>query len=285
MSLSGLVGNLLAIFLYASISLLPLWPLAKKSIRPKGSFLRLLLVAMSAYLFFLLYYMVNPSLIQTLFHGALGGSKDMLMIDRAILCIYFYSLLFACWIVMVMSDTDRLTLELKRLIAVLGAAMIISVFYINVADLKSALASLPKAAGDGFNLGSQIPGLPESFPFCDGLIAVLRFVLESAPSILLLTALPMAYRLLNGLEKSFFSEGNQRHAAAVALRCRLAILVSLGGMLAMGALQLLLSRYLSNVNLTGNAPVAVLIVSLAMMLLSRYLERSFAVYRENQMMI
>jgi hypothetical protein len=131
----------------------------------------------------------------------------------------------------------------------------------------------------------NMPNIPETYPFCDGLIAVLRFIIDSAPSILLLTVLPMAGRLLLSLEQSFFSEENQRLAAAISGRCRLSVLVSISGMLAMGALQLLLAGYLSNVDLTGSAPLIVLTVSLAMMLLSRYLERSFAVYRENQMMI
>jgi len=56
-------------------------------------------------------------------------------------------------------------------------------------------------------------------------------------------------------------------------------------MLVTNALQLLLARNLHNVNVSGQIPLVTLILSLAMMLLSRYLERSFAVYQENQMMI
>jgi hypothetical protein len=211
----------------------------------------------------------------------------MLAAIQSILCLFFYSLLFAYWITCVMADTDRLAHRLRQLLYVLGAAMIFSVFYINLAKLKGSLAAL-SAASDGeipFGLNMNMPNIPETYPFCDGLIAVLRFIIDSAPSILLLTVLPMAGRLLLSLEQSFFSEENQRLAAAIAGRCRLSVLVSISGMLAMGALQLLLAGYLSNVDLTGSAPLIVLTVSLAMMLLSRYLERSFAVYRENQMMI
>jgi hypothetical protein len=287
LSLSGFVGNMLAILLYIIASLLPIWPLIRKSRRPKGIFLRLLHAAMSIYLFFLLYFMVNPTLIQTLFYAALGSSQEMVMANQTILCIFFYSLLIACWIINVMADSDRLTHKLRQLMVVLGASIIVSIFYSGVANLKNAFASLPAASGDEFpfGLGLNLQGMPESFPACDGLIAVLRFAFDSAPAILLFTVLPMADKLLKSLEHSFFSEENQHHAAAIAGRCRLVILVSISGMLVMGALQLLLARFLSNVNLTGSAPILVLAVSLAMMLLSRYLERSFAVYRENQMMI
>jgi hypothetical protein len=287
LSLSGFVGNMLAVLVYVLVSLLPVWPLIRKSRRPKGSFLRLLLVAASAYLFFLLYFMVNPSLIQTLLNAALGGFTAMMMADQAILCLYFYSLLIACWIIGVIADSDRLTQKLRQLMVVLGASIIVSVFYSGLANLKNAFASLPYASGDEFpyGLGLNMQGAPVSFPACDVLIAVLRFAFDSAPAILLLTLLPMADRLLKSLEQSFFSEENQHLAAAIAGRCRLVILVSISGMLVMGALQLILAKYLYNVNLTGSAPILVLTVSLAMMLLSRYLERSFAVYRENQMMI
>lgn len=287
LSLSGFAGNLLALLLYILASLLPVWPLIRKSWRPKGRFIRFMLAAESAYLFFLLYFMVNPTLIQTLFRAASGVSQEMLMADQAILCLFFYSLLIACWIISVLQDSERLTHRLRQLMYVLGVAMIFSVFYSGVATLKDSLASLPAASGgsDPISLAFGMPGVPESYPAWDGLIAVLRFLSDSAPSILLLSVLPMAGRLLNSLEQSFFSEENQRLAAAIAGRCRLAIIVSVSGMLAMGALQLLLAGYLSNVNLTGSAPILVLTVSLAMMLLSRYLERSFAVYRENQMMI
>ncbi len=287
LSLSGLFGNMLAVLLYVLVSLLPMWPLVRKSRRLKGNFLRLLLIAVSAYLFFLLYYMVNPTLIQTLFHAAFGISDEMLITDQAILCLFFYSMLTACWIMSVLQDSDRLTHKLRQLFYVLGASIIVSIFYLDVANLKGALASLPAASGgsDPFSLAFGMPGMPESFPAVDGLIAILRFVSGSVPAILLLTALPMAGKLLSSLEQSFFSQENQQLAAAIAERCKLAILVSLSGMLVMGALQLLLVRYLSNVNLSGSAPILVLTVSLAMMLLGRYLERSFAVYRENQMMI
>lgn len=287
LSLSGFLGNILAVLLYVLAALLPVWPLMQKSRRPKGRFIRLLLVALSAYLFFLLYYMVNPTLIQTLFHAAFQVSNEMLIMNQAMLCLFFYSLLIACWIISVLADSDRLTHKLRQLMYVLGASIIVSVFYSGVANLKGSLASLPAVSGgsDSLGLNFNMPGVPESFPALDGLIAILRFLFDSAPSILLLTALPMAGRLLSSLEQSFFSEENQRLAASIAGRCHLVILASISGMLVMGALQLLLLRYLSNVNLTGSAPILVLAVSLAMMLLGRYLERSFAVYRENQMMI
>ncbi len=284
LSLSGWAGNVLAILLYVLASLLPVLPLLLRSWRPRGRFLRLFLIAMSAYLLFLLYFMVNPSMLQTLFHAGMDGFKDM---QQSMLCLYFYSLLIASWITKVMEDTGRIPLQLRRLMVVLGAAMIVSVFYINVANLKGALAALPAASGETFAFGLDIPmaGAPEASPAFDGFIAVLRFAAGSAPTLLLLTVLPMADTLLFSLEQNFFSEENQRYAAAIAGRCRLVILVSLGGMLIMGALQLLLLRRLANVHLSGEAPVLVLAVSLAMMLLSRYLERSFKVYRENQMMI
>jgi hypothetical protein len=287
LSLSGFAGNMLAVLMYVLASLMPMWPLVRKSRRPNGKLIRFILAAQSAYLFFLLYFMVNPTLIQTMFRAASGGSQEMLRANQAILCCFFYSLLIACWIMSVMMDSDHLTHRLRQLMIVLGAVIIVSVFYLGVANLKDSLASLPAASGgsDPLSLAFKMPGMPESFPAWDGFVAVLRFISDSAPSVLLLTVLPMAERLLNSLEQSFFSEENQRLAAAIAGRCRLTVIVSILGMLAIGALQLLLARYLSNVNLSGSAPVLVLTVSLAMMLLSRYLERSFAVYRENQMMI
>ena len=287
LSLSGWAGNALALLIYVLASLTPLLPLVRKNRRPKGILLRLLLAAMSAYLFFLLYFMVNPSMIQALFHPGLGGAQDMQPVESALLCVYFYSLLIAYWIIKVIQDTDRIPLQLRRLMHVLGAVMIVSVFYINVAGLRGALASLPPPSGDAFAFGLNVSmsGGGASYPIGDGLIAVIRFLTDSAPTILLLGVLPMADRLLKGLEQSYFSEENQRYAAAIALRCRLVILVSLGGMLLIGALQLILARSLYNIHLSGDAPILVLAVSLAMMLLSRYLQRSYAVYKENQMMI
>lgn len=287
LSLSGWAGNVLAILLYALLSLVPLWPLVSKARRPKGRTLRWLLISMSAYLFFLLYFMVNPSLIQTLFHSRMAAQQEALQVEQLILCMFFYSLLIACWVLYVMADTDRIPLQLRRLMIVLGAVMIVSVFYINVVNLKSALSSVPKSTEDSFGLGfsSPIPGAAGSPPAYDGFMAVVRFVFDSAPVLLLLTVLPVAGKLLHSLERSYFSEENQRHAAAIGGRCRLVILVSLGGMLITNVLQLFLARSLHNVNVSGQIPLITLILSLAMMLLSRYLERSFAVYRENQMMI
>ncbi len=287
LSLSGIAGNVLALLLYALLSLLPALPFLRKSWRPKDRFSRWLLIAMSAYLFFLLYLMVNPSMIPALFHSAIGGFEEALRVEKTMLCVFFYSLLIARWILGIMADTDRIPLQLRRLMVVLGAVMIVSVFYVNVAKVKGALAALPAAYGDTFPLGLGAPmaGVAESSPACDGFIAVLHFVKDSAPTLLLLFVLPMADQLLKSLEQNFFREENQRIAAAIAKRCRLVILVSLGGMLTMDAVQLLLLKSLASVHLSGEAPILVLTVSLAMLLLSRYLERSFAVYRENQMMI
>ena len=287
LSLSGFMGNVLALLLYASLCLLPIWPLFKKCRRPKERFTCLLLVTMSAYLFFLLFFMVNPTMIQTLFHPHLAGAQDPMAAEVPILCMFFYSLLAAYWILGIMADTEHLAMQLRRLMVVLGAGMIVSVFYVNVANLKSMLA-LPNTVSNEaypFGLGFPLMGVPKSHPACDGLIAVLRFVSDSAPTLLLFTVLPMAEKLLISLERNFFSEENQRYAAAIARRCKQVIILSLGGMLLKGVLQLLLAKWIANVNMTGEVPILVLMVSLAMMLLSRYLESSFKVYRENQMMI
>ncbi len=287
LSLWGFFGNVLAVVFYAALSLLPLgvhWYGMKRKGKGVSWWLP---AAMSGYLFFLLYYFANPSMIQTLFHPAGSGSSQALYVEQSMLCMFLYSLLIAWWILALLRDTGRIAHKLKLLVRVAGAMLIVSICYVGAARLKSALLALPWPGADQLppSLMLTIPGISASDPTLDALMAWLQFAFDSAPTVVLFTVLPAADKLIGGMERSFFSEENQLCAAAIASRCKAAIFVSLGGMLAFNGLQLILARNLANVNISGQLPIATLLLSLAMLFLSRYLEKSCEVYRENQLMI
>ena len=285
LSLSGSLGNAMALVLYASVSLLPLLPLIK-NVKQKGSpAMRWLLVSMCAYLLFLMYFMVNPTMINLLFHPRYTSAPDMLDVFQAMLCMTFYVLLASYWVLAVMADKQNLAKQLSRLLYVFGAALIIYVFYINVADVKNTLSSLTQASANDLT-GFILPNYEAALtPTPDGIVAVISFLCNSAPALLMLTAIPLAHRLLMSLESNFFDAANQQHAAAVALRCQLAVYATLCAMLLLTVLQLLLGTRLANVSIIVQMPLSVLALSLSMMLLSRYLMRSCAVQQENEMMI
>jgi len=273
LSLSGAAGNALALVLYV---LLCGAPVAAMFLRRRPGWMP---VAASAYLFFLLFMMVNPAKIAAFF-GMEGAGEDALAVQKAMLTGFFYILLLS-WVLVraaLRREAGGLARSLIRLTWLAGALLILSVTCFDLATLKAALAS---ASPDAWIFFPEA----ETSASADGFLAVVRFLAAAAPSAALLYALPAAMRLLEGCGRELFAAENAALARILSARARTAILTAVGCMLGRAALELALAHWASDVSVTAAVPLFELLAAVASALLARFMERGCAVYHENQMMI
>ncbi len=178
-----------------------------------------------------------------------------------------------------MRDAGGLARRLIRLAWLLGALLILSVTYFDLAALKAALRS---AAPDPvyFSFMEADASAP-----ANGVLAVVRFLAAAAPAAVLLYALPAAIRLLAGCGRALFAAENAELARTLSARARAAILAAVGCMLGRAALELLLARWAADVSLEAAVPLFELLAAAASALFARFMEQGCAVYHENEMMI
>jgi len=220
LSLSGAAGNALALGLYAFISLSPLLYML---LRRRWGWMSALV---SVYLFFLLFMMVNPSKIGMLFHPQYSG-PEALKVQRALLVMLLYMLLLSWLLIRAASSKDSggLARGLIRLLWWLGALLIASALYIDLAALKAALVKLGSAAAEPDLMMGPLEEIPQTAS-ADGFLAVVRFLASAMPSLVLLWVIPAAGRLLAGCGRELFAEGNIPLAHALMWRARAAIWVA-----------------------------------------------------------
>ncbi len=255
LSLSGTVGNVAAIVLYVTVSLAP----AGYALLRRRSSAKWTLYAVSAYLLFLLYMLVNPALIAGLFAPELASMPKE--ITTATLCAPLWLLIVArTALVWVARPTQR---AMRGLLLSLSGLLIVSVCY---ADVRTLAASVPLGAADA----------------C---AAVARFLASAVPACLLLSLVPMLWRLTASDPKRPFSEQNACEIDRMAARSRLALKASVGTALLSAALTLLLARYMRNVDLSVSLPLDMLALTLALALLSRWMKAACALQTSDDLMI
>lgn len=150
LSLSGAVGNGLAIGLYVLLGLIPLIALGVIWRRRRLRRADALLAVLSALLFWVLYLMVNPGLLTAWLNLAAGG-----IVGRAVLGGAVYGVL-AGWLVLRAlemargTSAGRLLWALGWLLGLLAAAFVAAAFAGGAAGAQAAVVSLRNG-----NLGSE----------------------------------------------------------------------------------------------------------------------------------
>ncbi len=273
LSLSGAAGKALALFLYVLLCGIPVYGMLLR--RRFGG----MPAAVSVYLFFLMFMMVNPTKIAALFRTPVAGEEGLNML-KAMLVGFFYLLLLS-WVLIRIATRrapDGLIRRLIGLVWLTGALLILSVTCVDFAVLKAAFETVPADPLLSYlGAGTTAPA--------DGVLAIVRFVADAVPTAVLLYALVAAARLLAGCGRELFAAENAELARTLAARARTAILVAVGCMLGRASLEIMLAHWATNVSIMANVPLLELIAALASALFARFMERGCAVYRENQMMI
>lgn len=267
LSLSGEPGNIAAIVLYISISLIPALFLLKKNRHWED----LLLALLSIQLFLSLYCMINPGLINRHMHVSLGVE-----FERAMMGGTFYSILVSYWILRLVraffdADRPRLVSYLRILLYGLCVLLIYLVFYNGLTELLLAISALR----DG-NTGNEHL-LAASYVFL-----VLRHLVDSLPYLLDIFVVLAACKLLD-TERN--SETSVLAAETLSKTCRATLTITTVSTVIYHVLQLLFLQHIFHSSVTVDLPLFSLLFMLGVLLLAQYAKENKALQDDNDLFI
>lgn len=266
LSLSGRMGNGLALALCVSVSLLPtVFAFCLKSEKAyRGE--KIALCCLSAVLFIVLLGMANPSRLLSEFPFV---TEEFLPVVKGVMGCTVWSFV-VLW----------LMLRLVRLFR--GGDMTKLFGYLRVVLYALCLIFVSAITlSCGSTLLSDLSAKQQSM---DGMLAVFRFVASALPYVL---DIGITLSLLTLLDAFIAKNGDDtaRYAESLSRRCCLALGITAAATAALNVIQLLLSRSLSDISVNVNIPVVSLAFILLVLLLSRLITENRRLQRDNDLFI
>lgn len=254
LSLSGTVGNLAALLIWAMLGLLPLLPLMGRRERHWED---ALLPVLTLGLLLALRLMANPARLSyepgpEYAAGAIGITLWSLIAAWAVIRLlrYFRG-----------GEAGRLIRSAELMLAALCAYLVLSVLGAGLARLLDSIGAV-KAANTG-----RAGELGMSYVFL-----CLYYALESLPLILDIVIAFLGLDLLAELRADGYSEGVSSAADRLSGFCVKALVISVLSCAGMNALQLFFLKSLASVNIMVNIPLFSIALALSALLLTRLLD-------------
>jgi len=263
LSLSGAVGNAIAIVLYGFVCLLPMSVLL--FIRGKRA-VDAILPLISIVLFVVMYYMINPGVIPMV-----AGH-----IEQAVLGSIVHSLILA-YLVMKILQLFGAATDLGRYIGVmlhlLNMLFVFVIFGLVFSRMIAAFTML-----EAGNTGSNQLGMTYAF-------LVLQHVVNALPYALNIWVVFAALRLHSAFRNNQYSDETIAAARCVSQVCTMALAVTVLTGAGFNLLQLIFIRRLHVVSSNINFPVASILFVLGALLLTRYIAENQLLKDENDQFV
>ncbi len=260
LSLSGGLGNALAIVIYLVLSLLPILVLLLLRIKRRLQLEDSLLLLLSLVLFTVLYLMINPASIVLLV-----GSAALLALGKAVLGSVVYSVLAGYLILRLLrlfstGGTKKLLGYMSIMLHLLAALYVYLIASASVSHLLDFLADL-KTNNSQASLLSSI-------------FLILQFLVDILPYALSILIVWSGLNLLDELGKNHYSATAVMTAERLAKKCTIVLGVTVLANLAFNLLQLLFIKQLRSLHSTVQLPIFAVIFVLATLLLTRFISES-----------
>ena len=277
LSLSGAVGNGIAVLLYILLCLIPtgIWLFFRK--KQKAQKIDIMLLFLSILLFFVFYYMINPGLINT---GTMDSGKWSLGST-------FYSVLFGYLLVRGLlqytkADEGKLRKGIRIL---LGAVDVILVYEICGIELGSLLQNISSVRSG--NTGATVSGgyitlfeLNTTYVFL-----FLHFLIKILPSILNILVIFGARKLLDLSKEAMYQEENVVFTEKLVRFCTLSLIITIVADVGFNLLQLFFRNQLYQMDYVVSIPVFSLAFVLAIQLFARYIREMQRMKKDNDLFI
>lgn len=266
LALTGKPGNGLAFLLCTALSVIPVFI----ALRHKGDpiFLgeNIVLCCTGIVVWIALFSMANPSCYRSAFPNM---TAELLPIVRGIIgcTVWFFVML---WLVLRLARLFRFG-DTKSLFAYLRMALFALCILFDAGIALSCGGALLK----------HLSSIQQSM---DAVMAVLRFLTSALPYALNIVITLSALTLLDAYQTEDM-ETTVRSAERLSRRCRLALTITAASTVVWNVLQLLLSRFLSDVSIHVDIPVISLAFTLLILLLSRFLIENQTLQSDNDLFI
>lgn len=274
-SLQGGIWNLLALFLYVAVSLLPLALFVNKAIRKKARPEDTLLLLLTAGLFYVLYVMINPA-----FLPQFGNSVKMDGIwSKYFLSVMLHSLLLAYITITAIrafenSQTKRLYFYMTGL---LWACILLFAVSVAGQGFDETLVKMRQVAEN--NRGSE-SGLHMTYYFM-----IIGFLVNSLPKIAGIWIAFVGMELIGEMKAESYSQAATLQAKRLAFSCKISLIaVVISGVLWNGG-QLLFANWLRNININVEVPLFWIVFTLGALIFSRVIIETRALKEENDSII
>ena len=277
LSLSGAVGNVLAIILYILLGLIPagIWGLLRW--RKKSEPIDYMLLVISVLLFVTLFYMINPGLVST---GVPGTGKWSLGST-------FYSVFLGYLLIRILlhyknAGTARLQKGLWFLLGTVNIVLVYGIFGQELGTLLQNLETVQKgntgvALSDGFFTFSN---LTPTYVFL-----FLHFSIRILPYVLDIVVVFLARRLLSAMKEDLYQEESIKLAEKLSHFCMWTLVATIGLDAAFNLLQLFFQSRLYQIEYVVTVPVFSQAFVLAVLLFARYVREMQRLKADNDLFI
>lgn len=276
LSMTGLLGNCLALALYAAICFLPVAFLLMARNRRELHIDDALLWLLSAALFVSLYLMINPAYIGNMF-GGIGDAG--LTIGKVVLGGTLWSILCGYLILRLLrlsfeSGTEKLQGYVGAWLCILSFLFVWAVFGVCFGEMLNSFSTLH--AG---NTGSE-GGLGTTYVFL-----VLRFFVDALPYILDAVTVFLALDLLAAMRTDRYSEQTESLALRLSRWCGKALAAVVVSAVSLNLLQLIFARSLRVIDSELSIPVISVLFVLAVLLFARLVSENRRLKGDNDLFI
>lgn len=277
LSLSGSMGNAAAIIIYCLISLIPAFiyivlKYKKRLIKVDG-----FLIVLSGTLFFVIYYLINP----TLFMANGLGAIPLIGTFYSLLAGYLVLRGISVWS---KSDAAGLQWGLRLLICLLIISLIGAILIECVVNLPDAIQTLKNkntAVTDPFVMyGTGAKGLTVTIVFL-----LLGSVVKIVPCMWEIAILVIILDVLKALSENRYSEQVVNGFERLGNTCKNMLIVTMVLNMGFALLQVIFRNMLYEINMDLTVPLASIVLVLAVMLISKYMRETQKMKEELDMFI
>jgi len=274
LSLSGSIGNAIAIFVYILFGLIPCavyWDLKK---RKKARKTDLFLIVLSVLIFAVTYYMINPGLFTVTIPGT----------SKLILGMTFYSVLASYIVLRILEKCKHADIKWlgKGLRVLLYMVVILFVFVIFSECFGSLPASI-KALQESNSVADfyyETPNLTMTYVFM-----VLQSLVNAIPYVLDIAVVFAISKMMDAMKTNMYSEEAIAETEKLAKLCWRALVITVSSSMAFNLLQVFMRNQLLQVNLDITIPIFSIIFLFAVLFLAKYMGESQKIKQELDMFI
>ena len=259
LSLSGSIGNVVAILFYGIISFSPMgiFVILKKHKRSYAA--DFMLPVLSILLFVMMYYMINPGLIVSMVAGA----------GRMMWGATFYSVLVTYLVIRLLGTDKRV--DLKSLQKTLRIVLVFILFLFAGSVAIEIFINLPEA---WTNLAEKNTGIDASQLTLTYIALALRSIASAIPNALSAVAVFLSVKVLKELLEDAYSETAVVMVRKIGVFCRRSLIVVAVVIMLVNVLQLMFASKIYDVHIWVSIPVFAILFLLVIHLLAKYMEEN-----------
>lgn len=274
LSLSGSVGNVIAIVCYVLLSLLPILFLVAVCRRRRFSPEDILLALASLLLFIVLYYMINPALLKTMFQ-----MEEFQQLGKAMLGTSVYAILVGYLFLRALRhffSADRHSLQkyLGALLIIFSMVLVYIIFGASVETLLNHFTELYQ--------GNTEPSTARTFSV---VFLLLGWIVDVLPYLLNLILVYAGMELLRALANDRYSDAAVMSAARLANLCGVTLVIMIVTNIGFNLLNLFFSKQLLIVNTAIQIPFLSILFTLAVLLLAQFIRDNKRLKDDNDLFI